>query len=153
MLFGFILADWVTWPLRVRSRIVPYFSRQVGAAGGDAAAAFSRGHGLHREAAVLDRLAARLGVTPLSAFGFEDERCGQQVRWHAAADLLESVAALRARAGPELGAETREDLETLARVLQIASGSGVEVSLLLRLGGDAGQALMYEVSVRQGSFW
>src|SRR2546423_1512443 len=61
------------------SRIVPYFRRRVGLRG---LMPFKGGEALARNCRSLDELASRLGVEPLSSFGFADDRRGETLQWH-----------------------------------------------------------------------
>jgi hypothetical protein len=153
--FGWAVTLWLIAPLRIRPRIVPYFTRELGPVGGDTMAAFVRGRGLYREIVALERLAATLGVTPLSAFGFAYDYYEQEVRWHAAADGLRTVMALRrGLEGPRPAApDVAADLETLARVLTVAADRDVAFSLVLRLHAKDSLQAVCTREVRQGSFW
>jgi hypothetical protein len=91
-------------------------------------------------------------VRPLSDFGFEDDLCGETVRWHAAADGLATVEALRADVG-ERAPDLALDLDALASVLRLAAERGVAFSLLLRVGDDHGQGALDESEARQGRLW
>ncbi len=153
--FGWATGLWLVGPRWLRPRIVPYFARELGRHDGDTARAFRRGRGLYRELAALDGLAEALGVALPSSFGFAYDHFGQEVRWHAAAEGLRTVEALRAGLDARLGAdgEVVEDLAALAAVLEAAAGQHVPFSLLLRLHGkDSLQGVMTREE-RQGSFW
>jgi hypothetical protein len=86
LLFGRAVFSWLTWPLFIRPRIVPYFSKELGRYGGETMASFRRGRGLYREIGALERLAQTLGVKPLASFGFAYDHYGQTVQWHPAAE-------------------------------------------------------------------
>ena len=137
----------------MRPRLVPYFARQLDEYRATTAA-FVRGRGLYMEMAALDELAAKLRVTPLSAFGFAYDYFDQSVQWHPASEALATIGALqsgldaRLRAAPDVAA----DLEALGAVVRAAADRGVEFSLVVRLHGkDSLQDLSREN--RQGSFW
>ncbi|MEI4920648.1 hypothetical protein Q8G81_34380, partial [Klebsiella pneumoniae] len=54
LLFGRAAFNWLTWPLFVRPRIVPYFSKEREGYGGETMAAFRRGRGLYRGIVALE---------------------------------------------------------------------------------------------------
>jgi hypothetical protein len=155
LVFGWMLMWGLAWPFVARGRIVPYFAREIGPYPGASAAAFRRGHDLYRHSAALERLAGRLGVTPLSAFGFGDDLVGQPVRWSAAADGLRTVTALHAAVAADAAADAvAGDLDALARALRSAAEHGVGFALLLRVGGgDLQSAAIFEPRARIGRFW
>lgn len=152
--FGWVVAMWLTAPLWIRPRIVPYFVRELGEYGGTTMVAFRRGPALYREIA-LDRLARTLGVPPLSDFGFAYDHYDQVVRWHPASDGLRSVNALRRglAAEPLAAAGVADDLEALAVVLRAANEQGVDFSLVLRLYAKDSMQAVCTQEARQGSFW
>ena len=151
LLFGWAVILWLTAPLRVKPRIVPYFSGALGAYGGPTMAAFRRGRALYREIAALDERAATLKVTPLSAFGFADDYYEQAVRWHAASEGLKTAEALRGTA--ESNGEMAGDLDALVSVLRTAVERGVSFSLVLRLQARDNMQVVCTGEPRQGSFW
>jgi hypothetical protein len=154
LLFGSAVASWAIHPLFYRPRLVPYFSREIGPYGGDTMTAFKRGRGLYREIAALDEHARRLGVTPLSHFGFAYDYYGQDVRWHPASDGLRSVDALRQPEGaPRLATDVAEDLAALALALRAATEQGAEFSVVLRLHGTENMQAVCTLEPRQGTFW
>lgn len=151
--FGLAIVFWLALPLRQRPRVVPYFSREIEPYGGKSAAAFQRGHAIFREITGLDRLAGKLGLTPLSAFGFADDYYEQEVRWHAAADGLRSVDALRSddyvMGRPELSA----NLDALATALRAAAENDVQFALVLRRFTKDNLQGVSTRETRQGRFW
>ncbi len=154
--FGVVLGACLIWLFRAKARIVPYFARELGPYPGESAVAFGRGHDLYRSSAALDRLAATLGVRPLSTFGFGDDLYEQPVHWSPPSEGLRTVEALRAGLGgcPSAGPDIARDLDALASVLRIAVAQGVGFALLLRLGGgDAQSAGVFEARSRVGRFW
>jgi hypothetical protein len=153
--FGWLVVAWWSLPYRLTPRIVPYFARELQPHGGSTTPAFLRGRGLYTELVALDELAAALGVTPLSAFGFEDDYFDQEIRWHPATEGLRSVEALRQGLDARLLAAkgVTADLDVLAEALRIAAEKDVAFSLILRLQKkDSLQAVMSR-EMRQGSFW
>jgi hypothetical protein len=152
--FGLGLAALMVQPLRLKPRIVPYFSREIEEYGGQSSLAFARGYGLCREIAALENLAGTLGVKPLSAFGFTDDFYGQEVLWHAASEGVKTVEALRqalcARSPAE--SEAADDLEALASVLRLAASKGVDFCLTLRIHKDSLQVVS-SMELRHGRFW
>jgi hypothetical protein len=150
--FGGVLIAWALWLLRARTRVVPYFARELGRYPGESSVAFGRGHHLYRHSALLDRTAVSLGVQPLSAFGFGDDLYGQPVRWSPAAEGLRTVEALRGAVTAD--SDVARDLGALATALKVAADHGVEFALLLRLGaGDLQSAAVFEPRERIGRFW
>jgi len=144
---------WLTSPLRIKPRIVPYFARKLGDYGGANSAAFKRGRALYLEIDVLEKFAAASNVTPLSAFGFADDYYEQQVQWHGADDGLRSVTALRRGLAAQTESELAHDLAALEAALRIAAEQGVEFCLLLRrLKKDSRQAVEAG-ELRSGRFW
>lgn len=153
--FGWVVAMWLTAPLWIRPRIVPYFARELSQYGGPTMVAFRRGRGLFCEIVALDRMAGTLGVTPLSAFGFAYDHYDQVVRWHPASDGLRTVDALRGRLATEplTAPGLADDLTALAVVLRAAAEQGVDWSLVLRLHAKDSMQAVCTREVRQGSFW
>ena len=137
-------------PLRPKPRIVPYFLKELGALGGDTMAAFYRGRAIYLEITALDALAERLGVKPLSAFGFAYDHFGQAVQWHSAKDGLATVAALRGAVDSQ---DLAEDLDALASVLRTAASTDVPFSLVLRVFEKDNLQGVCTRETRQGSFW
>lgn len=140
---------------RLAPRIVPYFARELQPHGGSSCRAFLGGRGLYTRIVALDELAGSLGVTPLSAFGFEDDFFDQEIRWHPAPEGLRSVEALRQGLDARLLAANgvAADLEAQAVALRIAAEQDVAFSLILRLQAkDSLQAVM-SMEMRQGWFW
>lgn len=152
--FGWVVVLWLAAPLWIKPRIVPYFFRELDTYGGQTMVAFRRGRALYGEIVALDDLARRLGVTPLSAFGFEYDHYDQTVRWHPASEGLRTVEALQAAVGAErLGAAVGEDLQALAHVLRVANDRRVDFSLVLRLHAKDSMQAVCTREHRQGSFW
>jgi hypothetical protein len=155
MLFGAAVISWLIGPLMYRPRIVPYFARELGPFNGPTMGAFTRGRGLYRSITALDELGGRLGVRPLSSFGFAYDHYDQQVDWHRAAIGLQTLDALRSalpddlRASPDLA----EDLDTLAAVLRQAEEQGVDFSLIARLHARDSMQAVCTRETRQGAFW
>jgi len=142
-------------PRRPKPRIVPCFARKLEEYGRETSVAFPRGRALYQALAGLDELAATLGVTPLSAFGFADDYYEQEVHWRTASEGLRTVDRLRQGLTPRLLAvpDLPSDLEALASVLRAAADRGVDFNLRLRLHKkDSLQGVMSRES-RQGSFW
>jgi hypothetical protein len=151
--FGMGVFLWLR-PFRHQPRIVPYFARRLEEYGGPTSAAFAGGRSLFLELAALDALAERLGVAPLSAFGFPDDHYGQEVRWHPASEGCQSADALRQNlAGLGAAPELASDLDALSAVLHAAADREVAFALVLRLHAkDSLQGVMTRED-RQGSFW
>jgi len=153
--FGLICLQWLLAPLLIRPRVVPYFRQPLGDYFGATSAAFARGRALVREMSGLDRLAAELGVTPLSAFGFAYDYYDQPVQWQAARVGLATTTALRKaiEARPDTRPDLIQDLNALGSVLRIAADRNVDFSLVARLHAkDSLQGVMTR-ETREGSFW
>ena len=153
--FGLALAALLTQPFRLKTRIVPYFVRQIEEHGGGSTRAFVRGRGLYRDIVALEDLAGTLGVTPLSAFGFADDYYGQTVHWHAASEGLRTAEALRQALNTRLpGArDASDDLDALASVLRIAANRGVDFCLTVRIQRKDSLQVVSSMEVRHGRFW
>jgi hypothetical protein len=153
--FGWVVVLWLIGPFLIRPRIVPYFTRELGAYGGTTMTAFARGRGLYREIVALEQLARALGVKPLSAFGFAYDHYEQEIHWHAAAEGLRTVAALRQGLSAHLltAPDVAQDLEALASVVRAAADQAVDFSLVLRLHAKDNMQAVCTREVRQGSFW
>jgi hypothetical protein len=135
-----------------KARIVPYFRQHLGDID-----TFSGGAALARNCRRLDQLAGELHLTPLSAFGFNDDLLREQVVWHDPGLGLETVAGLLAkvREQPDAVADARAvaaDLEKVAAALRQAREKGVSFCLILRAGMDRFISPM-EMDARQGKFW
>ena len=126
------------------STICPYFERKVGDI-----ETFGRGRALLRQHRALDDLARRLGVAPLSDFGFADDLDGETLVWHDPADGLVTVNALLL-ALSEGGCDIRQkasiiaDLRKVADALGKACEKGIRFCLLYR-PGDGTSAQEWEV--------
>ena len=148
-LFGFGVAQSLL-PLRPKPRIVPYFLSELGPLGGATMTPFYRGRALYLEIRALDALAGRLGVKPLSSFGFSYDHFGQAVRWHSAKDGLATVEALRRAVDSQ---PVAEDLDALSSVLRTAADKDVPFILVLRLFAKDNLQGVCTRETRQGSFW
>jgi hypothetical protein len=95
-------------------RILPYFDASVPAV----ADTFWSGFALARHCTALDEIATRLRVTPLSAFGFEDDFSASKARWYEAGDAVRTVEALieRVREQPGVLGEPEAVLADLERI-------------------------------------
>jgi hypothetical protein len=153
--FGLGLAGLLTEPLRHKTRIVPYFARQIEEYGGKSSAAFAGGRGLYSDIVVLESLADTQGVKPLSTFGFGDDYYGQEVHWHAASEGLKTAEALRQGLGARSPAalDAAHDLEALASVLRVAADQGVDFCLTLRLYKKDSLQVVSSMERRHGRFW
>lgn len=155
VMFGLAVGAWLSWPLMVKPRIVPYLAREVEPYGGPTSVSFQRGRGIFLAMAPLEELAGRLGVTPLSAFGFADDYYEQPVVWHPASAGLRTVEALRGGLPADLRSIGRlvGDLDALASVLRIALERDAGFSLVIRLYGRESIQAVMTMQARQGSFW
>jgi hypothetical protein len=132
------------------SSVCPYFESR----GGDIET-FGHGRALVRRHRELDALACRLGVAPLSSFGFADDLAGETLVWHDAADGLTTVEALLGAltpTGPGCEIPRREpivaDLRRVADALAKAREKGIRFCLMVR-SGDGTNA--QEWQIRQGT--
>jgi len=112
------------------ARVVPYFPRKVGEI-----ETYPKGESLARHVAELDEIAASLGLTPLSAFGWNDDMQHELLVWHGSSEGLKTVNALLAFLGSEEMAwddhvETFADLKRLAHALARADAQDIPFSLL-----------------------
>jgi hypothetical protein len=113
-----VLLDW--WRLTLRPRVIPSFRPKIDRSRFWTAPSARRFARLLPE---LDRAAARLGVRPLGAFGFEEHGWGEGRTWFPAAEGLRTLRALREallRGDLAFPARVADDLgdleEALARV-------------------------------------
>jgi hypothetical protein len=148
---------------RSRARIVPYFSdknfrREQGkGASEEARQAFQSGYGIAADLALLDDVAAEVGISPLSAFGFGDDIFNQRPQWTELDEGLRTVTALITAlhnhdASRRLSVSTLSDLETLRDALTRGRETQTSFSLIVRYGPDdfiSG----YEMEKRTGTFW
>jgi hypothetical protein len=128
--------------------VCPYFERRVGNID-----TFGRGGALARRHRELDALAGRLGVAPLSHFGFADDLEGETLVWHDPTDGLATVDALLAALRADVSLRRGQprvvaDLVRVADALEKARLKGIRFCLLYRPGGGtSGQ----EWDVRKGT--
>ena len=127
--------------------VLPYFERQVGDID-----TFLAGEALIWHSRELDEVAARCGVTPLSAFASGDDLIrGEQVCWFEAAEGLRTTERLlEPDVAGTLPAGVVTDLERLRDALRRASAQGIRFGLLVREGSYASG---HEMSLRRGSFF
>lgn len=128
--------------------VVPYFPRRVGEI-----STFSHGESLARHVAELDGMAASLGVTPLSSFGWNDDIERESLVWHPASEGLKTVNALLASLEGEVlkwddHDGTVDDLKRLSQALARAEAQDIPFSLLLR---HATATNAQEWAVRKGT--
>jgi hypothetical protein len=129
VLFGSVLG--IPTALR-RASVVPYFDRAVGEI-----ETFAHGYALARHLGELDTDAFALGMTPLSAFGWNDDLNGETLVWHDADAGLKTVNALLARVqGEDLARADQlnvaDDLKRMSHALARAATKGARFCLLLR---------------------
>lgn len=86
-LFGYMLRNSIR--AAIRQRIVPCFQQRIGDID-----TFLSGQEIAKRCQALDEIASRLGVTPLSAFGFGDGFWGGEPTWHPAENGLVTVVRL-----------------------------------------------------------
>ena len=132
------------------ARIVPYFQARLGL---DASSPFSRGAALARHCRSLDELGTRLGVAPISAFGFNDDAAGERVTWYLSSAGLETVVALKNHLQTAAhDEELLRDLAALEAALEEAAKQEVSFCFILRPGRDEFISPP-EMDRREGSFW
>lgn len=134
-----------------RPRIVPYFQTKYfeHQASEESWAAFRRGYDIAAHLSQLDDLTRRLGVAPLSSFGFGDDLLHQGPQWSSIEDGLRTLTALID--APE-AVPARSDLATLAAALKKASEHQTSFALLVRYGKDDFISGV-EMGKRAGNFW
>jgi hypothetical protein len=155
LIFGFLM-----WPVpstvrsirRDRGQIVPYFKKPTDHSLGDA---WLSGRALSRNCQRLDELGIRLGVQPLSHFGFADDMRGETVVWHEPKEALVTTRALlEALESADCAGqrdELREDLVKLQAALEKAQANGNQFALLVNF--EEGWISGPEVEQRQGSYY
>jgi hypothetical protein len=131
--FGYML--WDAFHTARHSGIGPYFQQRLGDIH-----TFARGLAIARSCQELDELAVKLGLIPLSTFGYNDDFAGEELTWHAPELGLATVSGLLTalRANPQTIREPVQVIEELAaveRALQIASDRGIPFCLLLYTAG------------------
>jgi hypothetical protein len=89
LVFGLLGGLSGVYDTRRHVRVIPYFRRSVG--GIDT---YTAGQSLARYLSQLDAVANANGVTPLSAFGFNDDLRGEPLTWHIPADGLQTVTTI-----------------------------------------------------------
>jgi len=134
-------------------RIVPYFERTVAGWPELKPSAFETGLHLARRCRWLDELAVREGVPPLSAYGFRDDRDGQRLVWHDAAEGVRTTGRLISVVHQDTTqGELLNDLERLHRYLLLAQAKGIRFCLVVRGGLDKIISPV-EMDSRKGRFW
>ncbi len=148
---------------RRSARVVPYFREKDFRGKVDRGVspecreAFRSGHGLVSDLPLLDALAREIGVTPLSAFGFDDDLFGDRPKWTELSEGLRTTAALATAVAnrdlrDRLSSTTLEDLRNLQAALHRASETQKWFSLIARYGADEFISGV-EMSKREGGFW
>lgn len=127
--------------------LLPYFSQRLGDSG-----TFLRGRAILWHSRLLDDLAARLAVRPISDFASGDDLVlFEKLQWFAPGPALETVNRIRecdtANSFPE---ELRVDLEAMATALASAQAKEVQFCFLIREGSSTSGI---EMSARKGSFF
>lgn len=149
---------------RMQLRVVPYFERKhfrsddpSRPVAEESRRAFRAGAGIAADLQHLDDLAERMGVLPLSNFGFGDDAFNQPPQW---SDITEGIRTLRALIAkteePEIARAfnslTVSDLRTLSAALEEVQSTQQRFSLILRYGSDDFVSGV-EMEKRIGSFW
>jgi len=150
--FVFFAWFWLIRGIRECSicRIVPYFESRVGFG---KIQAFSGGVELAKHCRTLDALASQLGATPLSAFGFKDDRDGQKLNWHNPLDGIDTTARLKEHIrGKQDAISIVQELDLLQNNLEQAREKNIKFCLLIRSGLDK-MISPIEMDNRKGSFW
>jgi hypothetical protein len=126
-----------------QTSIVPYFQQEVGDIH-----SFAQGHAVARSCQMLDELALQLGLTPLSAFSFNDDLAGETVVWHPSGHGLATFSGLLAALHERPNFVPRQDqlfkeLTNIVDALKKATNRNIPFSLLLRVG-DSTSSLEWE---------
>jgi hypothetical protein len=147
---------WGDWRI---CTIVPYFERKRGGPDPIYPKPYNRyrlpGSFLAINCQRLDELTVRLGVKPISYFGFNDDLRGEELHWHDANEGLATLDALLAAVSskplefPE-GENLLQDMEGVRFVLKDAVDKGIRFCFLLREGEGRSGA---EDETRTGSMW
>jgi hypothetical protein len=146
-----------------RPRVVPYFELKYFRSGDpsrktaeESWSAFLSGTGIAADLQRLDDLAGKLGVAPLSSFGFGDDLLKQHPQWSDITEGLRTLSALVAKVREpspvSFDGATVTDLQTLATALEKARETQSTFCLILRHGADNAISGV-EMEKRQGSFW
>lgn len=122
-----------------RVRVHPYFEKPVSSAEKPvcSGAAFLSGETIAKELESLDALAGKMGVAPLSAFGFEDDFFGEEPKWHAPEEGLKTVSMLlecvkdQPSGVCDVGGVTK-DLKKIANALEDARKRKIRFCFLVR---------------------
>jgi hypothetical protein len=153
-LAAFIFFTWF-WLLKnvkenLTCRIVPYFESRVGFG---KTHAFSCGIELAKQCRMLDILASKIGVSPLSAFGFKDDRDGQKLMWHNPSDGINTIARLKENMQEKQDATLLvQELDLVQNNLEQARDKNIKFCFLIRSGLDKFISPV-EMDNRKGSFW
>ncbi|MFQ5779726.1 MAG: hypothetical protein ACE5HN_02930 [Nitrospiria bacterium] len=137
-------------PETVEVRILPYFKERVGNT-----ETFLYGQGIARRVVLLDALAEKLGLSPISAFGYNDNFLGEDVTWHDAEDGLKTVSGLldHLRGNPRLMDDADRIIRDLTRTetaLREAHGKSIQFCFLAREGSTTSGL---EMDRREGTFF
>jgi hypothetical protein len=130
--------------------ILPYFKETVGHI-----ETFIGGKVLARRVCMLDAMAAELGLTPISAFGYKDDLNGEELTWHDPERGIETISGLlrKLHRGPDSiddAPNIISDLDKIHDALRAARKKGIPFCFIVRRGsGASGQ----EMVVRKGSFF
>jgi len=132
--FGSML--WDAFHTARHTGIVPYFQQKLGEI-----QTFIGGLAIAESCQALDELAVQWGLSPLSAFGFNDDFAGEELTWHAPEQGLAAVSGLLSalRARPKLIGKQSQIIEELAAIehaLRIARDRGIPFCLLLYTAGS-----------------
>lgn len=130
--FGMIL--WLSLHIARETSIVPYFKTELGGIH-----TFAQGHAVAQSCQALDAMALENGLSPLSAFGFNDDLAGEPLVWHPAANGLVTISGLLSvlRDRPQSLKRQEQlvrELTAIRDALQKASDREVPFCLLLRCG-------------------
>lgn len=134
-------------------RILPYFDRRIE---GSSVSTFTRGDALAPHCRALDERCVRLGLEPISMFGFVDEFGDGAPTFFDAARGIAVFDGLREslQSEPLAAGETHEamleDLHLFSGKLREAAAQGIKFCLLLRMGNATSG---HEMDVRKGSFF
>jgi hypothetical protein len=130
-----------------RVRVLPYFERPLGQKN-----TWLAGENLLRHSRQLDKIAAGLGVRPLSDFASGDDLIrGESLRWFPPEDALRTTERLlEADISATLLPNVVSDLTSIRDALRLACSQSVKFCFLIREGSSTSGL---ELERRKGSFF
>lgn len=119
-------------------RIVPIYRSGLRNSG-----TFLRGYAVARHFDDLEKRAGKLGLPPLSTFGFAEALCNEETRWHKASTAIPTLEGLLRDSPKTQDPEISADLEAMLGAFHRA-GDG-EIALLVRCRNST-NALEWEIN-------